>query len=239
MTGMGVVLGTAAYMSPEQATGRPVDKRSDIWAFGCVLDEMLIGTRAFEGEAISGTLACVITKEPDWTALPAETPAPIRKLLGRCLEKDRKRRLADISDARLDIEEALAPTASDAKAANPATLAIRALPWTIAAAAVAVAGMILVLWGPWRKVPPPAPLRLSAELGADASLVTDQGTAAILSPNGAVLAFVAQKRAGEGLSYTSGGSNSCKPQPCRGRRRPATRSSPPTDSGSHSLLAAR
>jgi serine/threonine-protein kinase len=196
MTGMGVVLGTAAYMSPEQATGRPVDKRSDIWAFGCVLYEMLVGTRAFEGEAVSGTLACVITKEPDWTALPADTPAPIRKLLGRCLEKDRRRRLTDITDARFEIEEALAPSSREPVAASRATLTIRGLPWTIAAAAVAVAGTIFVLSVPSRKVPPPAPLRLSAELGADASLVTDQGTAAILSPNGVVLAFVAQKSPG-------------------------------------------
>jgi serine/threonine protein kinase/Tol biopolymer transport system component len=195
MTGMGVVLGTAAYMSPEQATGRPVDKRSDIWAFGCVLHEMLIGTRAFEGEAVSDTLASVIAKDPDWTALPADTPAPIRKLLHRCLEKDRKRRLADISDARLEIEEALTATSSDAKPANPATLANRAVPWTVAAVAVAVAGLILVLWAPRRRMAP-APLRLSVELGADASLVTDQGTAAILSPDGGVLAFVAQKGPG-------------------------------------------
>jgi Tol biopolymer transport system component len=195
MTGMGVVLGTAAYMSPEQATGRPMDKRSDIWAFGCVLYEMLIGTRAFEGEAISGTLTCVITKEPDWTALAADTPAPIRKLLRRCLEKDRKRRLADITDARLDIDEALAPSSREPVPSSRATLAIRALSWTVAAAGIAVGGMMLVLAGPWRRVAP-APLRLSAELGADASLVTDQGTAAILSPDGVVLAFLAQKSPG-------------------------------------------
>ena len=120
MTQAGVILGTAAYMSPEQARGKPVDKRADIWAFGCVLYEMLTGTRAFEGDDVSDTLAFIITKEPDWTALPADTPAPIRKLLRRCLEKDRKRRLADIADARLEIDEALTSPAIDANLTNPA-----------------------------------------------------------------------------------------------------------------------
>ncbi len=106
-TRMGVILGTAAYMSPEQARGKAVDKRADIWAFGCVLYEMLTGTRAFAGDEVSDTLAFVITKEPDWSALPATTPGPIRKLLRRCLEKDRKKRLADIADARFEIDEAL------------------------------------------------------------------------------------------------------------------------------------
>src|SRR5258708_908267 len=96
MTRMGVILGTAAYMSPEQAKGRPADKRSDIWALGCVLYEMLSGKRAFEGEDVSDSLAFIITRDPDWTALPSDTPASIRRLLHRTFEKDRKRRLADI-----------------------------------------------------------------------------------------------------------------------------------------------
>jgi Tol biopolymer transport system component len=105
MTGAGLVLGTAAYMSPEQARGRPVDKRADIWAFGCVLYEMLAGNRAFEGEEMTDVLAAVVRADPDWTRLPADTPAPVRRLLRRVLEKDRKRRLADISDARFDLVE--------------------------------------------------------------------------------------------------------------------------------------
>jgi Tol biopolymer transport system component len=115
----GVILGTAAYMSPEQARGKPVDKRADIWAFGCVLYEMLTGRRAFEADDLSATIAFVITKEPDWSALPIDTPASIRKLLRRCLEKDRKRRLADIADASLEIEDALTtpPTEPGADAA--------------------------------------------------------------------------------------------------------------------------
>ena len=94
MTQAGVILGTAAYMAPEQAKGKPADKRSDVWAFGCVLFEMLTGARAFPGEDISDTLAAVLRGEPDWRTLPPETPAPIRRLLRRCLEKDRKRRLS-------------------------------------------------------------------------------------------------------------------------------------------------
>ncbi|MGH9254765.1 MAG: protein kinase domain-containing protein, partial [Vicinamibacterales bacterium] len=107
MTGAGMILGTAAYMSPEQAKGRPADKRADIWAFGCVLYEMLTGRRAFAGEDVTDVLVSVLGKEPDWRAMPHGTPAAIRRLLQRCLEKDRRERLPDIGVARLDIKEAL------------------------------------------------------------------------------------------------------------------------------------
>src|ERR1700730_13135219 len=99
MTGVGAILGTAAYMSPEQAKGREADKRSDIWAFGCVLYEMLTGKRAFEGEDVTDTLAAVLRGEPDWSALPPDLPSAIRALIQRCLEKNRKQRVADISTA--------------------------------------------------------------------------------------------------------------------------------------------
>jgi serine/threonine protein kinase len=137
-TRVGVILGTAAYMAPEQARGKAVDKRADIWAFGCVLHEMLTGVRIFGGDEITDTLAFIITKEPDWAALPAGTPASVRKLLRRCLEKDRKRRLADIADARLEIEEALtAPDTDPARAERPdqagTTRSIAGHYWQIAA----------------------------------------------------------------------------------------------------------
>ena len=106
MTGVGMLLGTAAYMSPEQARGKAADKRSDIWAFGCVLYEMLTGKRAFEGDDVGDTLANVLKTEPDWTALPAGTAPSIRRLLRRCLAKDRARRLSDAVSARLEIDEA-------------------------------------------------------------------------------------------------------------------------------------
>ena len=113
MTGVGMILGTAAYMSPEQAKGRPADKRSDVWAFGCVLYEMLTGRRAFEGEDVSDTLAAVLRGEPDWVALPKDLPHTIGIIVRRCLEKDRRRRIGDISTATFLLNEPLAaPTPS-------------------------------------------------------------------------------------------------------------------------------
>src|SRR5471032_584485 len=106
-TQAGIILGTAAYMSPEQAAGKPIDKRSDVWAFGVVLFEMLAGRQVFGGETVSHVLAAVLKDEPDWALLPATTPPAIRRLLRRCLEKDRKRRLADAADAKLEIDDGL------------------------------------------------------------------------------------------------------------------------------------
>src|SRR5438876_4486063 len=106
-TRAGMILGTAGYMSPEQARGVMVDKRADIWAYGVVLYEMLTGREMFSGETVSDTLAAVLRADFDWLALPAETPAPIRRLLRRCLERDRKKRLRDIGDALVEIDEAL------------------------------------------------------------------------------------------------------------------------------------
>ena len=104
-TADGRILGTPAYMSPEQARGQAVDKRTDIWAFGCVLFEMLTGQRAFEGDTVTDTLVRVLEREPEWTALPATTPEPVRKLLRRCLQKDPGRRVRDIGDARQELDE--------------------------------------------------------------------------------------------------------------------------------------
>ena len=141
----GVIAGTAAYMSPEQARGKAVDKRADVWAFGAVLYEMLTARPAFRGETISDTIAAVLEREPDWSDLPAATPASIGRVLNRCLAKDPKRRLRDIGDARIEIEEALgaipasggAATSERARApARPARLA----GWAAAGAALLVIG---------------------------------------------------------------------------------------------------
>ena len=105
MTQLGVILGTAAYMSPEQAKGRQADKRSDVWAFGAVLYEMLSGQRAFKGDDIADTLAAVLRQDIDWTALPASTPASVRRLIARCLDRDVRRRLRDIGEARIVLED--------------------------------------------------------------------------------------------------------------------------------------
>src|SRR6202049_809925 len=124
-TMQGVILGTAAYMSPEQARGKSVDKRTDIWAFGCVLYELLTGKQTFHGEDITEILAAVVRAEPDWNLLPASTPVKIRELLGRCLQKDLRWRLHDAADARIEIEEALTTPATAVPAA--AVKGIRAL----------------------------------------------------------------------------------------------------------------
>jgi Tol biopolymer transport system component len=145
-TRAGVILGTAAYMAPEQAKGREADKRADIWAFGCVLYEMLAGKRAFEGEDVSDTLASVLRAEPDWSALPAETTSEIRRLLRRCLSKDRRERLHDIGDARLDLQEALqhTPTAEGA-AELPSGRRRERVAWAIAAVALLVSLVVIAL----------------------------------------------------------------------------------------------
>jgi serine/threonine-protein kinase len=192
-TRMGLVLGTAAYMSPEQARGKSVDKRSDIWAFGCVMYEMLAGRRAFISDEVSDTIAFVLTKEPDWQALPAATPDSIRRLLRRCLEKNRARRLADIADARIEIEDALAGGATTSVAAARPRRPVwrQALPWALAATATAMATLLLVE----RDVSPAAAsvpvMRMSADIGVEgtAGLV---GPGVALSPDGSTVAFVAR-----------------------------------------------
>ena len=122
-TQAGMVLGTAAYMSPEQARGKAVDKRSDIWSFGCVLFECLTGKVAFQGETISDLIADILTGDPDWAALPAATPPRVRELLRRCLEKDVRRRLRDMGDARIELEDTLSPRGTASSAALSASIA--------------------------------------------------------------------------------------------------------------------
>ena len=112
------MIGTAAYMSPEQARGQSIDKRTDIWAFGCVLYEMLTGRRAFAGGTKSDTIAAILQREPDWSALPASLPPDIARLLRRCLEKDLARRLRDIGNTRADLDESVAAGARPASAAT-------------------------------------------------------------------------------------------------------------------------
>jgi eukaryotic-like serine/threonine-protein kinase len=149
MTRMGVVLGTAAYMSPEQACGRAIDQRTDIWSFGCVLFEMLTGHRAFGGTGVSETLARVIERKPDFSLLPGKVPAPVVRLLHRCLEPDPKRRLHHIADARLDLDESLAAPHPAAGAEGSRVDRRRAFfnafaPWMVAAVGVAAAAIAWV-----------------------------------------------------------------------------------------------
>ncbi|MGH9386109.1 MAG: protein kinase domain-containing protein [Vicinamibacterales bacterium] len=203
VTGVGVLLGTAPYMSPEQAKGRVVDRCTDIWAFACVVYEMLTGRRAFGGDEISETLASILTKEPDWSALPSATPVGVRRLLSRCLQKDPRRRLRDIGDARLELERlfgsALEEEAASAiAAAGP--LWRRALPWGLASVVLVALALVLVLWVPWRAASPAAAVRLEVGIGADASLITRSASLAV-SPDGSVLAFVARNSQGTTQLY--------------------------------------
>ncbi|MGE5813300.1 MAG: LpqB family beta-propeller domain-containing protein [Acidobacteriota bacterium] len=136
-TGAGVVLGSAAYMSPEQARGRPVDRRTDIWAFGCILMEMLSGERTFAGDTATDAIANILQREPAWTILPPGTPAWVRELLRRCLQKDVSKRLRDAGDARLEIEERLARPVAESVAEQPQRARGWRLPLSVAAALVA------------------------------------------------------------------------------------------------------
>src|SRR5215813_11602195 len=132
-TSVGVILGTAAYMSPEQASGKVADRRSDIWSFGAVLYEMLSGKQTFAGESVSDTLASVLKVDPDWSALPQDTPASIVRLVQRCLTRDRKQRLQAIGEARIVIEDQLANPQSEAEVAQGAEAPTSKLPWVVAA----------------------------------------------------------------------------------------------------------
>jgi Tol biopolymer transport system component len=185
MTGVGVIIGTAAYMSPEQAKGRPADKRSDIWAFGCVLYEMLTGTRAFKGEDVADVLARILERDPDFDALPHATPPAIRRLLRRSLEKDRKRRLPDIGVATLEIDEALTTPAEQVVA--PAAQA-RRVDWRVgiggAVLALAVAATAATLYVR-RSVSEPVVTRL--EISTPGTGLPFQFA---LSPDGRRLAYV-------------------------------------------------
>ena len=195
-TRAGTVMGTVAYMSPEQASGSPVDKRSDIWSFGVVLFELLAGRRLFEGETTSHTMADVLRADIDWTRLPASTPGPIRKLLERCLERDRKRRLQAIGEARIIIEDYLAnasPSGSRSVAipalAAAAPAARTTVPWIVAGVAiVALLGALGLLW---RQSGGDPALALRADLRiSDAPLFTDVGSSVELSPDGTRLVYV-------------------------------------------------
>jgi Tol biopolymer transport system component len=156
----GLIAGTPAYMSPEQATGQPIDKRSDIWAFGCVLYEMLTGRAAFTGSTVSDVIVAILEREPDLTRLPAGTPASIRRLLPRCFEKDVRRRRRDIADVGAEIEDALSPSsaaASEVLAQPKSRTPWHAQPWQLAVAAIALAGVGYGAgWFSWRQTATPA-----------------------------------------------------------------------------------
>jgi serine/threonine-protein kinase len=193
-TGLGIILGTAAYMAPEQARGHRVDKRADIWAFGCVLYEMLTGKRPFEGSDVSDTLASVLKIEPVWTALPSNTAPALRRLLRRTLEKDRDQRLHDIADARLELDEALRePEPPAVPAAAPARRQAATLVAAVGLTAALAAG---TAW--WLSGPGPAPVRrLSIAIEPERPLGVTNDPGVALSPDGSKIVYVTGLQAAE------------------------------------------
>ena len=188
MTQTGMILGTAAYMSPEQARGKPVDKRADIWAFGCVLYEMLTGQRAFDGEGVSETLARVIEREPDWARLPATLSPAVRTYLRRCLQKDPRQRVQAIGDVRLALEGAFDTTAT----AAPVAASQRRRVVLVGASAIVVGGAI----GGWltfmaMRQPPPRVSRLQvASSGSSEVSVGYNDLGLAITPDGSRLAYI-------------------------------------------------
>jgi eukaryotic-like serine/threonine-protein kinase len=197
LTGVGVILGTAAYMSPEQARGRPAGKRSDVWALGCVLYEMLTGKRAFDGEDVGETLAAVIKSEPDWNALPRDVPPAVRALIERCLEKDPRKRVAESSTASFVLRE---PSITKQPAAGaPLSSVTRSnrfvqRAWPIAAAAV-IAGVVVEAAVRWSRTPAarPAVVRFQLVPGEGEGALLGVYRMMTISPDGTHLAYATDK----------------------------------------------
>ena len=191
MTAVGTLLGTAAYMSPEQAKGRPADKRCDVWAFGCVLFEMLTGRRAFEGDDVSDTLAAVLRAEPEWSALPADTPPAVQTMIRRCLEKDRRRRIADISTAQFVFDEASSMSAAavppiDTRSTRWRTAAVVTLAMIVTAALAVAATRMLR-----RETQRPVPV-IRFSIATDGRMRTI-GRFASISPDGTKIAYATDR----------------------------------------------
>ena len=182
-TRAGVILGTPAYMSPEQARGKPLDKRTDIWSFGCVLYEILTGRAAFLGETLSDTLASILERDPDWSALPPATPRNMKTLLRRCLQKQTTRRLRDIGDARMELEETFDDVA---EATTKETSRGSMLPWGVSAVlavALAVLSVVTPIESPTRVV------RTAIPLSPDQQVTGQIGLPLAMAPDGRRLAY--------------------------------------------------
>jgi len=198
-TMQGVLLGTAAYMSPEQAKAKSVDRRADIWAFGCVLYEMLTGKQAFTGETVTDTLASIIKEEPDWKPLPSATPMRVRVLLQRCLQKDPKQRLQAIGDARISLDEVLSGAPEGTLSlAGVSGVASRWRLWIVAGLAALLILIALAGYVGWYLKPTPAKpvTRTVITLPPGQRLAVSDQPALALSPDGSKLAYVARTQGG-------------------------------------------
>jgi Tol biopolymer transport system component len=203
----GVILGTAAYMSPEQARGKPVDRRADIWAFGCLVYEMLTGTQTFAGDTVTDVIAAVVTRDPDWSALPPDVRPRSREVLRRCMEKDPKRRFRDIGDVRFELEESLtapepAATAAPVAAPAPAPAARRSLlPWVVAGLGFVIAAGLGVAYLRVASVKPRM-VRSFLLPPEKTSFAFDPAVGGpVLSPDGTRMVFAARDAAGKALLY--------------------------------------
>ncbi len=203
MTQAGMILGTAAYMSPEQAKGRTVDKRSDVWAFGVLLYEMLTGQRAFPGDDMSEVLAGVIKSEPDWDVVPLDTPPLLTMFLKQCLQKNPKQRVPDIAAMRLALEGSFETTTFQAAASGPGPQPAawrRALPLALTSLATAVV-VGLAAWSLWPSAEPPAVTRSDYDLPGGRQFFNTQRSVLALSPGGRAFVY----STGEGLSLRAMG----------------------------------
>ena len=187
MTMRGVILGTATYMSPEQAKGKSVDRRADIWAFGGVLFEMLVGKPAFAGETVTDILARVMERDPDWSLLPSATPPHVRRVLRRCLEKDPARRLRHVADARLELDDTHEPQTAAAAPVSSAWL--RLLPWSLAAV-MGLAAIAAVVTRPATSVVSRELLHFDITNPPGVEVQASFSQSFALSPDGTRLAFV-------------------------------------------------
>jgi serine/threonine-protein kinase len=196
-THSGMILGTASYMSPEQARGKRVDKRADIWAFGVVLWEMLTGQRLFRGETVSDTLAAVLTRDVDLDALPDKTPRAVRTLLGRCLERNPKKRLRDIGEATLALERAMNGEAADEGPvhAGDSRFSRPAIAGWVIAALLLVAFALTQFLGSKATNTKPQRMQLEVKL-SEQPMTSDLGASAVVSPDGGTIVFVVGERAG-------------------------------------------
>lgn len=182
----GTILGTSAYMPPEQARGRSVDRRADVWALGAVLYEMLTGQRAFKGEDSTDTLAAVVSKEPDWNALPPDTPPTVRTLLRRCLARDPQHRLDSAAAVRLEIEDALTALPYGASGSPGSAAPPSGTPWVIAIVSMLALAGVVLRWAPWQPAPVPPETRTDIVTPA-----TDDPESFALSPDGRLIVFAA------------------------------------------------